>query len=123
MPATWSTPVRYAEVDQQGIVFNAHYLTWCDEAFAAFTTARGLADLADRSRVKTATLTWTGPARVRETVEVDVRCERLGRTSATFTFDLRCGGRECCRVETVYVLTDEDGVPQPFSDAERAALT
>ncbi|PRC53846.1 acyl-CoA thioesterase, partial [Mycobacterium sp. ITM-2017-0098] len=23
---------RYAEVDQQGVVFNGHYLTWFDEA-------------------------------------------------------------------------------------------
>jgi len=28
----WSSPVRYVECDQQGIVFNAHYLTWADEA-------------------------------------------------------------------------------------------
>ncbi len=23
---------RYAEIDQQGVVFNGHYLTWFDEA-------------------------------------------------------------------------------------------
>ena len=33
--ATWSAQVRYAEVDQQGLVFNAHYLTWADEACTA----------------------------------------------------------------------------------------
>jgi acyl-CoA thioester hydrolase len=31
MPA-WSAPVRYAECDQQGVVFNANYLAYADEA-------------------------------------------------------------------------------------------
>lgn len=31
MPA-WSAPVRYSECDQQGVVFNAHYLAYADEA-------------------------------------------------------------------------------------------
>jgi acyl-CoA thioester hydrolase len=32
----YSLPIvpRYAEVDQQAVVFNAHYLTWFDEAVA-----------------------------------------------------------------------------------------
>ena len=33
----FSFPVvpRYAEIDQQGVVFNGHYLTWFDETFGA----------------------------------------------------------------------------------------
>ena len=34
--------VRYMEVDAQAVVFNAWYLTYFDEAFAAFVAARGL---------------------------------------------------------------------------------
>jgi acyl-CoA thioester hydrolase len=37
----WSAPVRYAECDQQGVVFNGHYLTWCDEAATAWMAAVG----------------------------------------------------------------------------------
>jgi acyl-CoA thioester hydrolase len=33
---------RYAEVDQQGVVFNAHYMTWFDEAFTAFLDHAGM---------------------------------------------------------------------------------
>jgi hypothetical protein len=34
----FSMPIvpRYAEIDQQGVVFNGHYLTWFDEACTAF---------------------------------------------------------------------------------------
>ena len=42
----WSAPVRYAEVDQQGIVFNSHYLLYCDEAMDAYCADRGLRDFA-----------------------------------------------------------------------------
>ena len=31
MPPVWSSPVRYVECDQQGIVFNGHYLVWADD--------------------------------------------------------------------------------------------
>ena len=34
--------VRYLEVDAQGVVFNAWYLAWFDEAMAAFFADRGL---------------------------------------------------------------------------------
>ena len=34
----YSLPIvpRYAEVDQQAVVFNGHYLTWFDEAVTGF---------------------------------------------------------------------------------------
>ena len=35
---------RYAEVDQQGVVFNSHYLIWFDEAFTAFLDHRPTED-------------------------------------------------------------------------------
>src|ERR1700760_1105241 len=38
----FSLQVRYMEVDAQSVVFNAWYLTYFDEAFAAFMAARGL---------------------------------------------------------------------------------
>src|SRR5262249_38045593 len=45
---TWSAVVRYAEVDQQGVVFNAHYLTYCDEAMGLLCAQNGLLDIAER---------------------------------------------------------------------------
>ena len=43
MPQVWSSPVRFVECDQQGIVFNAHYLVWADEAVNSWWEQRGLA--------------------------------------------------------------------------------
>ena len=120
---TWSAPVRYAEVDQQGVVFNSHYLLYCDEAMGAFCEERGLREFVELVRLVTSTLTWSGPAHWGELIEVDVRCTKLGRTSATLAFDLRAGGRECCHVETVYVYADKAGSPQEIPGDVRAALT
>jgi acyl-CoA thioester hydrolase len=120
---TWSAPVRYAEVDQQGVVFNAHYLLYCDEAMGAFCVQRGLHDFVQLVRLVSSTLTWSAPARWGDVIEVDVDCTRVGRTSATLTFTVDAGGRRCCVVETVYVYADRDGVPQPVPDDVRTALT
>ena len=40
----FSMPVvpRYAEIDQQGVVFNGHYLTWFDEACTGFLDHLGV---------------------------------------------------------------------------------
>jgi acyl-CoA thioester hydrolase len=120
--STWSAPVRYAEVDQQGVVFNSHYLLYCDEAMGAYCEQRGLREFVSLVRLVSSTLTWSGPAKWGDIVDVDVRCTKIGRTSATLGFDIRVGGRSCCAVETTYVYADAAGVPQPIPDEVRAAL-
>ena len=121
--STWSAPVRFAEVDQQGVVFNAHYLLYCDEAMGAFCIQRGLREFVELVKLVTSTITWSGPARWGDVVEVGVQCTKVGRTSARLAFEVRAGGRPCCRVETVYVYADESGTPREIPDDIRAALT
>ncbi|SHH40269.1 acyl-CoA thioester hydrolase [Jatrophihabitans endophyticus] len=119
---TWSAPVRYAEVDQQGVVFNPHYLLYCDEAMGAFCLGRGLGDFVERVRLKRSGQTWHAAARWGDVVAVDARCTAVGRTSLTMVFEVGVGPRACCSVETVYVHTDAGGTPVPISEADRAAL-
>ena len=90
---TWSAPVRYAEVDGQGVVFNSHYLLYCDEAMAAYCRERGLLHVADRVQLVTSTLTWKSGARWGEQLAVDVGCTRVGRTSFALSFDIRADDR------------------------------
>jgi acyl-CoA thioester hydrolase len=120
--ATWSAPVRYAEVDQQGIVFNSHYLLYCDEAMGAFCIARELGDLAERVHLVASTLAWRAPARWGDVIEVDAACTRLGTTSFEMHFDVRAGERLVCAVDTTYVLADE-GRPQPLPEDVRTRLS
>lgn len=82
---------RYAEVDQQGVVFNAHYLTWFDEACTAFLDHIGvsypalMADGLDFQVVHTE-IDYAAPVRWRDRVRVAVACERVGQTSFTLGF-------------------------------------
>jgi acyl-CoA thioester hydrolase len=120
---TWSAPVRYAEVDGQGVVFNSHYLLYCDEAMSAFCRERGLLTLAEQVQLVSSTLSWKSGARWGDILEVDATCTRVGRTSFGLAFDIRVGERSCCQVETTYVLTDGAGRSIPVPDDARAALT
>ncbi len=126
MAARWSSPVRYVECDQQGVVFNAHYLTWADEASNAWWTAHGLpwdelvASGVDPV-VKASSLEWSSSARFGDTVTVDAQTEEVGRTSVTVRFTVRVGERVCCVVRNTYVATG-DGQPAPWPERIRTAL-
>ena len=122
MTPTWSAPVRFAEVDAQGIVFNSHYLLYCDEAVSAFFAQHDLTDVAANIRLVASSLTWSGSARWGETVAVVATCTNVGRTSFRMSFEISAGGRLCCSVETTYVLTDADARPTPLGDEERQRL-
>ncbi len=114
--------MRFAEVDVQRVVFNSHYLLYCDEASSTFFAARELSDLAEQVRLVASKLVWTGSARLGDVVSVDVSCAGVGRTSFTLHFELTASGRDCCRVETTYVVTDPDGRPTPVPPDIRARL-
>jgi acyl-CoA thioester hydrolase len=127
VPAQWSSPVRYVECDQQGVVFNAHYLTWADEASNAWWESHGLTwgELVERRIdpvVKASTLEWASSARWGDVVTVDAETEKVGTTSATARFTVRVGERVCCVVRTTYVCVS-DGGATPWPDDVRARLS
>ena len=127
MPQVWSAPVRFVECDQQGIVFNAHYLVWADEAVNVWWAERGVDWVALNARgveylVVASSLEWSSSARYGDTVAVDAELEKLGRTSLTVAFVIRVGERVCCRVRTTYVCT-AGGSPTPWPDDVRPLVT
>ena len=108
-------------------MFNAHYLTWADEASNVWWAAMGLpwqALTADGAEpvVKASTLEWASPARWGDTVTVDAETEKVGTTSATARFTVRVGDRVCCVVRNTYVCLAE-GRATPWPDDVRARLT
>jgi acyl-CoA thioester hydrolase len=126
VPQVWSSPVRFVECDQQGIVFNAHYLVWADEAVNTWWADRGVDWAEFNARgleyvVVAAALEWRSSARYGDTVVVDADVEKLGRTSLTVRFAIRVGERQCCEVRTTYVCTT-DGAPSPWPDEIRALV-
>ena len=120
-PATWSAPVRYAEVDQQRIVFNSHYLIYCDEAMGAFCAQHGILDEAQRLHLVASSLSWRASARWGDVVDVHASCVRVGVSSLVIQFVVSVAGVECCTVETTYVHA-LDGRSAPLPDTVRSAL-
>lgn len=99
-----SVPVRYGEVDQQGVVFNAHYLAYCDDTLERWIRGAGdLRAIGWDMMLKRATVEWQGSAAARETIDVDVAVTRYGRTSFDLCFRGTVDGRPVFTAEIVYV--------------------
>jgi acyl-CoA thioester hydrolase len=110
-----SLRVRYMEVDAQGVVFNAWYLTYFDEAMSAFLSSRGLpyAALLDSGfdvQLVRCEMDWKAGLHWQDEVLVAVSTARLGRTSFALDFETRRdGGQVTCSARTVYVVVATDG--------------
>ena len=83
--------VRWAEVDMQKIVFNAHYLMYCDTAITEYWRALALpyeeamAELGGDLFVKKASLEYHGSARCDDQLDIALKCSRMGNASMEFS--------------------------------------
>ena len=87
--------VRYGEVDMQQVVFNSHYMAYCDDAVEMWLRHLGLRVL-DHGwdfMLKKAVMEWDGAASVHETIEISVGLARSGTTSFDVSFHGRVGDR------------------------------
>ena len=82
---SWNTEyrVRYAECDQQGVVFNAWYQTYMDDAVDCWL--RELDPKFERLgwelMVKATNIVWSSPAGFGDTLELGLEVSRWGNTS------------------------------------------
>lgn len=106
--------VRWAEVDRQGIVFNAHYLTYFDIGITEYWRAIGLpypdgvAGTGSDLYVAKALVNYHGSAGYDDVLEIGVRAARLGNSSVTFAIEIRREGRLLTAGEVVYVNADSE---------------
>jgi len=121
--------VRYIEADAQGVVFNAWYLTYFDEAFTAFLGARGLPypaliDAGFDFQLVHSEIDWTTGLRWPDDFVVAVSTARLGHTSFAMDFEVRRGaGEVTCSARTVYVAVTTDSAGKcPIPPVLAAAL-
>lgn len=117
----WMQRARYAEVDAQAVVFNSRYLEYFDIGITEYFRHLGLYPQpnlqgAPELHVVKAEVIYRAPVLLDEMMAIGVRCEKIGRTSLSFAFevhgeageDLRASGTE------VQVHVDEPrGRPTP----------
>jgi len=110
-PFTHRIRVRYAEVDGQGVVFNAHWLTYFDEACTRFVQETfGLGPdfwikQFDVMPVK-AQLEWSGPAGFDDWIDIAVTPTRIGTKSFDLRYRASVESRRVCEAVITYVAID-----------------
>ncbi|UUX94297.1 YbgC/FadM family acyl-CoA thioesterase [Aquabacterium sp. J223] len=106
--------VRWAEVDMQQIVFNGHYLTYFDTAVGGYWRALALPYQATMHTlggdlfVRKATLEYESSARYDDTLDIGVRCARIGNSSMVFECAVLRGDERLVGGELVYVFADAE---------------
>lgn len=121
--------VRWAEVDPQGIVFNANYFTYFDVAVTEYWRAAGIRYPEDFARAGTdsfavsASAEFRAPARFDDEIDVSCRTLRVGRTSLTLALEIRRGDELLTRGQLVYVNADPaERRPVPWAPELVAAV-
>ncbi|MBU0590053.1 MAG: YbgC/FadM family acyl-CoA thioesterase [Gammaproteobacteria bacterium] len=116
--------VRWAEVDMQKIVFNAHYLMYLDTAIADYWRALALPyeasmhELSGDLYVKKATLEYHASARYDEQLDIGLKCARIGNSSILFLGGIFHAEELLVSGELLYVFADplsQTSAPVPAS--------
>jgi YbgC/YbaW family acyl-CoA thioester hydrolase len=104
--------VRWAEVDMQKIVFNAHYLMYFDTAVADYWRAialpyeEAMQQLGGDLYVKKATVEFNASARMDDRLDIGMKCSRVGNSSMVFTGAIFRDNELLITCELVYVFAD-----------------
>ena len=121
--------VRWAEVDMQKIVFNAHYLTYIDTAIAEYWREIGLPyphGYVERYGsdifLRKASVEYLGSARYDDELAVCCRVAKLGRSSMTFHFEIYRAADLLISAELVYVNADSSMKAAPLPEDLRGRV-
>ncbi len=104
--------VRWCEVDMQRIVFNSHYLMYFDTAMADYWRALALVyeptmeQFGGDLYVKKSTLEYHASARYDDSLEIGLKCSRLGNSSMQFMAGIFRGNDVLVTGELLYVFAD-----------------
>jgi acyl-CoA thioester hydrolase len=105
---------RYSEVDAQGVVFNAHWLTYFDDSCTRYFEWLGYEPKSAFFRdfdlmVVKAVLEWQGPAGFDDVVQIAVAPSRLGTKSLDIRYAATVEGRAACTGTLTYVSVKPGG--------------
>ncbi|OOG39679.1 YbgC/FadM family acyl-CoA thioesterase [Polaromonas sp. A23] len=122
--------VRWAEVDMQKIVFNAHYLMYFDTAVTDYWRALALPyeetmhQLGGDLYVKKASVEFHASARHDDQLDVAMKCSRIGNSSMVFTGAIFRGDQLLITSELIYVFADPlTQTSRPVPERLRRILT
>jgi acyl-CoA thioester hydrolase len=103
--------VRYHECDQQGVVFNAHYLAYADMASfeclnVLFGSHAKLHEQGIDLVVAESNVRYLAACRFDDELAIDVLVERVGQTSLVLRFEMQRASELVAEVTNRYVWID-----------------
>lgn len=119
--------VRYAETDQQGIAYHAHYLVWMEVGRTAFLEALGfpyrrMEEDGMVFSVVEVRCRYIEPARYDDEVEIATRVSQLRSRSVVFAYELTAGGRRLAIGETRLLAMGTNRRPRRIPEGLALAL-
>lgn len=117
--------VRYGEIDQQGVVFNAHYLAYIDDAFERWTHtfATDVRALGWDMMLKKLDMEWHGPAGYKDVIQFDCAITRWGGSSFEITYVATVDGAPVVTAVVLYVsVVLGENTPMQTPDEVKAAF-
>jgi acyl-CoA thioester hydrolase len=119
--------IRYGECDMQGVVFNANYMVYVDDAVDSWfrNSIGGDYEAAGfEMMVKKSEITWASSAKFGDTMTLTCRVERVGNTSMVIAVDGTVGDRDVFTALMTYVMVDPAHYrPMPVPETVVAALS
>ena len=122
----YSFRIRYSEVDAQGIVFNAHYLTFFDTAMTEYLRHINydyVNEVKEKNEdfhtVKTL-VEYKAPIYFDQIIDVCLKVKKIGNSSLTFYIEIHPEGEDNCLAsgEVIWVNSDQDShKSSPLSDS------
>jgi len=108
--------VRYSEIDGQGVVFNAHYLTYFDTTITEYFRALGFDQYADAQasgidfHVVKSVIEYKAPVRFDWELDVGARVARIGNSSLVFELAIfqKVNADALVTGEIVWVYTNQE---------------
>ena len=131
MSFSYPVAVKFSEIDLAGVVFNSHYLTWCEDAKMAFLDDVGFGPywFSEHGRlalVRHAEIDWTASLKPLDHADIRVVAERIGTSSFTLRHEIWRRGETALLTATcviTYVWFDTGaGAKAPLDADFRAAL-
>ena len=108
--------IRYSEVDAQGIVFNAHYLTFFDTAMTEYLRhinydyVNQVKDKNEDFHTVKTLVEYKSPIYFDQIIDVCLKVKKIGNSSLTFYIEIHPSKEDNCLAsgEVVWVNSDQN---------------
>lgn len=120
---THALDVQFRDLDPRNHANHAVYVSYCEQAKAAFFAEVLDTSLADAPTVvRSLDVDYERSLELGDRVVVTLQVGHLGRTSYSIEYDLAVDGERVATARTASIVLDGAGSPEPLPDAWRERL-